>query len=88
MMKYFSVIIGIIFVALVVSFSVVNTGIVSVVLPFVSVSISMPLYLVILTTAVLSFLLGVVFMLLHSFMVALRKRKQRKAEEAKQEAKA
>ena len=82
-LRYLSVIVGFIFVLSVAFISVANTHSVTVFLPFTSLSLAMPLYVVLMFTAVVSFLLGVMFMVFHSFMVALRKRKKRK-EEAKQ----
>lgn len=77
-MKYLSVIVGFIFVFAVAAFSVVNTQTVTVVLPFTSFNLEMPMYLVIMSVAVISFLLGVLFMSFHSLMVALKKRKKQK----------
>ena len=87
-MKYLSVIVGFIFVVLVTSVSVVNTRLVTVDLPFTGLSMEMPLYLLLMITAVVSFLLGVLFMSLHFLMVALRKRKKLKEEAKKAEEKA
>ena len=74
-LKYLSIIVGFIFIVFAASVSVVNTEAVALFIPFTSVSLIMPLYVVILFTAVFSFLLGGLFMFFHSFMLSLRKRK-------------
>ncbi len=83
-MKYLSIIVGFIFIVFAASVSVVNTEAVALFIPFTSVSLIMPLYVVILFTAVFSFLLGGLFMFFHSFMLSLRKRKTLKEKAQKE----
>lgn len=84
-MRVLSIIIGIIFVLFAVSFSVVNTQIVDVVLPFVGFSLFVPLYLVVLFVAVISFLLGGAFVWLHLIETLWRKKSLKKEEYLKKE---
>ena len=86
-MKYLSIIVGFIFIFSAVSVSVVNTENVTLFLPFSSFNLIMPLYVVILSVAVFSFMLGVIFMFFHTFTVNLAKRRKLKEELKQAEAK-